>query len=200
MAGLLKNAIHYSDVMGSLPTDSYPGTTALYTGATPRTAGIWYDNTWDRSLYSFGSNCVGPPGFNVLNDESIDINSTAIDGGGGFDVTGLSYRKTSWGSCAYNLPHDFLRVKTIFEVVRENGGSTKLTDKHPAYEIFNGPSGTGLYVRSIVVFPDFKEGYFPEINAVDTTVGPTGEYDELHWHALYDWTAGKFRCPPCLSG
>ena len=129
-----------------MPSDSFPGTTALYTGATPRTSGIWYDDTWDRELYSFASNCTGRPGFNVLNDESLDLNSTAIDGGGGFNLTHLSYRKTDWGYCSYQLPHDFMRVKTIFEVVRENGGFTKLTEKHPAYEVFNGPSGTGVYV------------------------------------------------------
>jgi len=147
MASLLKNAVNYVNVMGSKPTDSFPGTTALYTGATPRTSGVWYDDVWDRSLYTYASNCTGIPGFEVLNDETIDINSTALDGGGAFNLTHLSYMKTSWGSCAYLLPHEWLRVKTIFEVVRENGGFTKLTDKHPSYEIFNGPSGTGIYVH-----------------------------------------------------
>lgn len=147
MALLLRNAVLYNNVMCSQPSDSFPGTAALFTGATPRTSGIWYDDTWDRSLFTYASNCTGTPGFEVLNDESIDINSTALDGGGAFNLTHLSYEKTSWGSCAYLLPHNFLRTKTIFEVVRENGGFTKLTEKHPAYEIFNGPSGTGIYVR-----------------------------------------------------
>jgi hypothetical protein len=146
MALLLKNAVMYSNVMGTQPSDSFPGTVALYTGTTPRVSGVWYDDVWDRSLYSYASNCTGPPGFEVLNDETIDINSTALDGGGAFNLTHLSYEKTSWGSCAYLLPHNFIRTKTIFEVVRENGGFTKLTDKHPAYEILNGPSGTGVYV------------------------------------------------------
>ena len=84
-------------------------------------------------------------------------------------------------------------MKTIFEVVRENGGFTKLTDKHPSYEIFNGPSGTGIYVSSSLVSANEKEGYFPEINAVATTVGPTEAYDDLHWQAVYNWTAGNFR-------
>lgn len=135
-----------------MPSDSFPGTAALYTGATPRTTGIWYDDTWDRSLFAEG--CMGPPGFEVHNDETIDVNSTALDGGGAFNLSTLSYRMTSWGSCAYNFPHNFLRVKSIFEVVRENGGFTKLTEKHPAYEIFNGPSGTGIYVRGEICHAD----------------------------------------------
>ena len=193
MALLLKNAVLYTDVIGSMPTDSFPGTAALYTGATPRTTGIWYDDTWDRSLYSADSNCTGPPGFEVVNDESIDANSTALDGGGAFNLTNLSYQKTSWGSCAYLLPHNFLRCKTIFEVVRENGGFTKLTDKHPAYEIFNGPSGTGVYVYLHFDLVNPKEAYFPEINSISATVGPTEVYDDLHWQALYNWTVGNFR-------
>jgi hypothetical protein len=147
LAKLLQNAVFYNNSQCSMPSDSFPGTAALYTGATPRTSGVWYDDVWDRQLFSFQSNCTGTPGFNVLNDETIDINSTALDGGGAFNLTDLSYRKTAWGSCAYNLPHNFLQVKTIFEVVRENGGFTKMTEKHPSYEIFNGPSGTGIYVN-----------------------------------------------------
>lgn len=148
MAELLEHSVMYDNVLGSMPTDSFPGTTALYCGATPRTSGIWYDDTWDRSLFSEG--CQGNPGFEVQNSEVIDVNSTALDGGGAFNLSLLSYEKTAWGSCAYLFPHNFLRTKTIFEVVRENGGFTKLTDKHPAYEIFNGPSGTGVYVTAMI--------------------------------------------------
>lgn len=146
LASLLKAAVEYNNTRGSMPTDSFPGTAALYTGATARTHGIWYDTTWDRSLFPASSNCTGPSGFNVVGDETIDVNSTALDGGGAFNFTHLAYEKTSWGACSYHLPHNNLRTKTIFEVVRENGGFTKLTDKHPAYEMFNGPSGTGVYV------------------------------------------------------
>src|SRR5579859_952181 len=146
LADLTEHAVWYKNVRGSMPTDSFPGTAALYTGATPRTHGIWYDNTWDRTYFPFSAGCTGAMGFNVLCDESIDIDSTKIDGGGGFDLRNLPYQKTTWGACEVLLPHNLLRSKTIFEVIRESGGMTKLTDKHPAYEIFNGPSGTGVYV------------------------------------------------------
>jgi hypothetical protein len=145
------NSVWYQNVMGSKPSDSFPGTTALYTGATPRTSGIWYDDAWDRALYPYSANCTGAPGFNIVGDETVDANDTILSGGGAFDETHLPYTKTPWGACNYLLPHNFLRVKTIFEVVRQSGGFTKLTDKHPAYEIFNGPSGTGVYVYPIAI-------------------------------------------------
>jgi len=33
---------------------------------------------------------------------------------------------------------------TIFEVVRSKGGHTAWADKHPAYDLVNGPSGKGV--------------------------------------------------------
>ena len=51
--------------------------------------------------------------------------------------------------------HEYLRVNTIFEVVRAHGGYTAWTDKHPAYEWTNGPSGDGV--------DDF---FGPEINSI----------------------------------
>jgi hypothetical protein len=145
-ATLLENSVWYQNVLGSMPTDSFPGTAALYTGATPRTHGIWYDVAYDRTYYPYSANCTGTPGFTLVGDETLDVNDTILTGGGAFDNTNLPYEKTPWGACNYRLPHQFLRSKTIFEVIRQNGGFTKLTDKHPSYEIFNGPSGTGVYV------------------------------------------------------
>jgi hypothetical protein len=52
-------------------------------------------------------------------------------------------------------PHEYLRVNTIFEVVKAHGGYTAWTDKHPAYEWTNGPSGQGV--------DDF---FGPEINSI----------------------------------
>src|SRR5579862_114926 len=145
-ATLLENSVNYVNARCSMPSDSFPGTAALYTGALPRTHGLWYDNTWSRDLFPYSAHCSGTPGFNVLNDETIDANDTLLNGGGAFDTTHLSWTKTSWGGCSYLLPHNFIRSSTIFEVVRNNGGFTKVAEKHPAYEMLNGPSGTGIYV------------------------------------------------------
>lgn len=50
------------DAYTSGPSDSFPGTLNQFTGASPRTTGIWYDDTYDRSFFDAGSNCKGPPG------------------------------------------------------------------------------------------------------------------------------------------
>lgn len=57
-------------------------------------------------------------------------------------------------TCKAVYPHNFVRVNTLFEVVKKNGGYTAWTDKHAAYEILNGPSGHGL-----------DDCYGPEINS-----------------------------------
>ena len=57
--------------------------------------------------------------------------------------------------CKTLLPHQYLRVNTIFEVVKAGGGRTAWTDKHPSYEWTNGPSGKGV-----------NDFYGPEINSI----------------------------------
>jgi hypothetical protein len=48
------------------------------------------------------------------------------------------------GKCALFFPHNAMQANTIFEVVKANGGRTAWEDKHPAYDITNGPSGNGV--------------------------------------------------------
>lgn len=61
ISALLKTGYEYSNAYTSAPSDSFPGTCAFYTGATPKTTGVWYDDTWDRSLYApTDVNCASP--------------------------------------------------------------------------------------------------------------------------------------------
>lgn len=76
-------------------------------------------------------------------------------------------------------PHQRLEVNTVFEVVRAAGLQTAYTDKHPAYDLVRGPSGTGL-----------TTGYFPEIAAVPNNVNSVMKYDTLHVQAFLDWIDG----------
>ncbi len=46
--------------------------------------------------------------------------------------------------CAPLFPHNAMRTNTIFEVVKASGGRTAWADKHPAYDLVNGPSGKGV--------------------------------------------------------
>ncbi|KAH0542755.1 hypothetical protein FGG08_002894 [Glutinoglossum americanum] len=174
IAELLETGHEYTNAFCPGPSDSFPGTLALFTGAFPRTTGVWYDDIWDRSLYPIGSNCSGPPGAEIAYDESIDFNSTQLFSGG-INPDNLPKALIN-GQCVTLYPHQRLRVNTVFEVVTSKGKQTAYTDKHPAYDLVRGPSGTGL-----------TTGYFPEIAAVPVTVNDTITYDTLHVNAFLDW-------------
>lgn len=110
-------------------------------------------------------------------DESIDYNSTLL-WSGGIDPSNLPMAIVN-GKCTAVYPHQRLLVNTVFEVIHSSGLQTAYTDKHPAYDIVTGPSGTGL-----------TTGYFPEIAAVANTVNATIAYDSLHVAAWLDWIDG----------
>lgn len=168
-AKMVQNAVVYSNARASSPSDSLPATASLFTGAAPRTHGIYWEQMFDRSLYTGGTNCTGPIGGICDYSEACDLNNTLLDGGNGFNMTYLPHQKTAWGTCVPVLPHDFLQVNTVFEVGRANGLWTAFADKHLSYEFLNGPSGTGL-----------SEGYFPEIASVASTLEAQQAWDDLH--------------------
>jgi Type I phosphodiesterase / nucleotide pyrophosphatase len=164
LAALSAQGVTYTNNYTSQPSDSFPGLASLVTGGSPVTTGFWYDVTYNRavspparttSLPITGGphlcpNVVGTP---VAYDESIDANLTRLNGGGGINPNFLPRDPNN--GCAPIWPHSYLRVNTIFEVVKANGGRTAWVDKHPSYEWTNGPSGAGV--------DDF---YGPEINSI----------------------------------
>jgi hypothetical protein len=162
LADLSRHGVTYTNNSTSSPSDSFPGLAALVTGGSPVTSGLWYDDTYNRvlsppaatdGLGNPGGSCPGKVGTNVAWDEAVDKDLTRLDGGGGLNPKYL-VRDPNNG-CRTILPHEYLRVNTIFEVVKEAGGLTAWTDKHPSYEWTNGPSGKGV--------DDF---YGPEINSI----------------------------------
>lgn len=66
IANLLATGYEYTNAYTSGPSDSFPGTMNFVTGASPRTTGVWYDDTYDRTFWApfstTGTNCAGPPG------------------------------------------------------------------------------------------------------------------------------------------
>lgn len=62
IAKLLATGYEYTNAFTSAPSDSFPGTLNQFTGASPRTTGVWYDDTFDRAFFPAGSNCTGPLG------------------------------------------------------------------------------------------------------------------------------------------
>src|SRR5580704_6971623 len=164
LAALSHTGVTYTNASTSTPSDSFPGLAALVTGGSPISAGLWYDVTYNRAVspparttslpITGGPNlCPDIIGTAVAYDESIDFNLTRLNGAGGINPNFLP-RDPNDG-CKPIYPHDYLRVNTIFEVVKAHGGTTAWVDKHPSYEWTNGPSGKGV--------DDF---YGPEINSI----------------------------------
>src|SRR3954451_9412048 len=59
---LASHGVTYSNAYAVKPTDNFPNAVAQFTGALPRTSGIYYDNTYQRDLYGTGASITDPPG------------------------------------------------------------------------------------------------------------------------------------------
>ena len=162
IAELSEHGPVYTQTSTSRPSDSFPGLTALVTGGSPRSTGAFYDVSYDRALsppktttpYGIpGGACPGTVGTQIGFDEEIDIDYTKLDAGGGINPDFLPRDPNN--NCAVVYPHQFIRVNTLFEVVKAAGGYTAWTDKHQSYELTKGRSGKGV--------DDF---YAPEINSI----------------------------------
>lgn len=161
IAALVKSGTTYTHAQTPVPSDSFPGMVGQVTGGNPGTTGVYYDDTYNHALLPAGTtNCAGvAPGAEVSYTEAADKNMNSIDAGQG--LTGLPGSILSMtntpatlldpatlpvdpATCKPVYPHQYLKVNTIFEVAKSAGMTTAWSDKHPAYEILNGPSGTGV--------------------------------------------------------
>jgi hypothetical protein len=182
LAKLSRTGVTYANAHAPVPTDSFPGLLALTTGGHPASTGVYYEVSYDRSLYPPKTNCTRTPGTVVAMDESIDIDSTKIDGGGGISPAALT-QQLDHGICKQVYPHDYLRVNTVFEAVKAaHRGRTAWSDKEQSYEMLNGPSGHGV--------DDF---YNREIAAGGTTssLPATEAYDDTKVAAIINEIDGK---------
>ncbi len=177
LAILDHQGVEYSNAQTPFPSDSSPGMVAQVTGGNPRSTGYYYDDTWNHNVFPAGTtNCTGPvPGGEAAYEEAIDKDSNSLDAGQGLaglpgsilQMTGNPLQVINPANlpidpatCKPILPSQYLKVNTIFNVAREHGLRTAWSDKHPAYQMFSGPSGDGV------------EDYFtPEINSVATSSG-----------------------------
>jgi YVTN family beta-propeller protein len=161
---LQRGGVGYTNASTTKPSDSFPGTLSYLTGAGPATTGVFYDDSYSRTLFAPGTTnpAHASPGTEVQYAENIDRNSALISGGGNFDVSSIDPNQlpvNGRGQLVY--PHDFLQVNTIFNVAHNAGLYTAFSDKHPAYEIANGPTGNGI--------DDF---FGPEINSTTALLDP----------------------------
>jgi hypothetical protein len=146
LAELASHGVTYSDAHTPANSDSFPGLLALVTGGSPLSLGLFYDVSYNRSIFDpSNTTCQGQAGNTQVFDESIDqyTGSPAVSLNK-IDPAALPRYINEAGQCAPKFPHTALRTNTIFEVVKAAGGVTAWADKHPAYDLVNGPSGKGV--------------------------------------------------------
>jgi hypothetical protein len=171
LAKLVGTGVQYTAAHTTTPSDSFPGMLALVTGGTPKSTGVYYDDSYDRTLYAPGPlGCTQSVGTEVVLDESIEYDSTLLFSGG-INAENLPWQKDSSNNCTHVFPHNFVKVNTVFEVLKFAGFYTAWADKHPAYDILNGPSGKGI-----------DDLYTPEINS-DPNKAPAGLTNGVDIHA-----------------
>jgi Type I phosphodiesterase / nucleotide pyrophosphatase len=183
LAQLSGHGITYTNASTPFVSDSFPGLSALVTGGSPATTGLWYDVSYNRKLsppaqtthngIPGGPNlCPGTVGSALEYSEGVDINPDRLDAGGGIDPTLLP--RDPANGCKPVFPHQYVRVNTVFNVARQAGLYTAWIDKHPAYEWVNGPSNHGT-----------NDFFAPEVNSlvVPLTVAP---FDVPRCHTIPD--------------
>jgi hypothetical protein len=215
LARLVANGTSYTRAKTTFPSDSFPGMIAQFTGAGAGKAGVYYDDTYNRTLYPAGTkNCAtATRGSEVPWTEAIDRsqNPITLDAGQGLHNPALTSLPTNTKAqtlahraaithailamtpnpqtvldpaalpvnprtCRPIYPHNYLRVNTVFDVVHHAGLRTAWSDKHPAYEILNGPSGKGI-----------DDLFTPEINSVADRTGDDWSTDNALTQ-VYDGT------------
>ncbi|MFX1766242.1 alkaline phosphatase family protein [Paraburkholderia sp. A1RI-2L] len=197
LALLAKSGVTYTNAYTPGLSDSFPGLAALVTGGSPKTAGLFYDVSYDRTLYAPNdTGCVGKQGWNVVFDETTGIDAqnggalVHLDGGGDFNPQAIP-RARKGAKCVPVYPHDYVKTNTVFEVVKENlpGSHTAWADKHAwGYDWLNGPSGRGV--------DDLAR---TEINSIDPATQTdytdiythTEKFDDYHVQALINQIGGK---------
>ncbi|MDE2252366.1 MAG: alkaline phosphatase family protein, partial [Gammaproteobacteria bacterium] len=214
LARLVRQGRSYSSAMAPFPSDSVPGLLAQLTGGRPAQTGVYYDDSYSRALLPAGTTRCdrASSGAEVALVGSLDRDPKRLDAGQGIPglyddlarisaLTGqpaelLDPRRlpVDPNSCAPLLPHRYLRVNTVFDVAHRQGLRTAWADKHPAYEILEGPGGHGvddLFAPEIDASrrdPSGPEGAgtaFPDDNTA------TQFYDALKVQAVLNWIAGK---------
>jgi predicted AlkP superfamily pyrophosphatase or phosphodiesterase len=184
-AELAEHGVQYTDAHTTTPSDSFPGLAALVTGGTPKSTGLYYDDSYDRTLFPPGSNCQGDPGTECTYFETAEFDDSQLFSP--LNPANLPMAKDSLGNCTPVLPHEFIKVNTIFEVIRAAGGHTAWSDKHAAYDWTNGPSGKGV-----------EDLYTPEINSLIANGGTANGVNLTATLALCDGTTNSL--PPSQLG
>jgi Type I phosphodiesterase / nucleotide pyrophosphatase len=146
----------YTNANASKPSDSAPGLMALVTGGSPKLTGVYYDDSYDRTMYrppaqspGLTQDCSGPAGAETALFENVDYQAPTYYNpvgnrpviGGSVDPAQLPYAIQN-GKCGPVTPNNFLRTNSIFSVAHAAGMYTAWADKHPVYNAEVAGNGT----------------------------------------------------------
>ena len=91
---LMDHGLTYTNASTTKPSDSFPGLLAPITGGTSKSTGVFYDDSYDRTLFAPAGNppapCASGSGAEVNLAENTDTNQHSIDGGVNASLTGLN--------------------------------------------------------------------------------------------------------------
>ncbi|HEX6394341.1 MAG TPA: alkaline phosphatase family protein, partial [Acidimicrobiales bacterium] len=156
LANLANFGTTYSNAHTSRPSDSAPGLMALATGGDPKLTGVYYDDSYDRTMFTPPAqtangiqNCTGTPGVETQYFENVDVGAPTFSNPNGtrpvmnaaLDQAQFAYAKVN-GKCVPVAPNDFLRTNSIFSVAHDAGLYTAWADKHPVYNAQVAGHGT----------------------------------------------------------
>jgi len=157
IATFMARGTSYSNVTTSDPNDSSPGIVALTTGASPKLSGVYYDDSYDRTMFTppaqtptSTQDCSGAPGAETQYFENLDANAPSTANGGigtrpilnnTIDPEQLP-RALVGGKCVPVAPNDFLRANSMFSVAHDAGLRTAWADKHPSADVMVSGHGT----------------------------------------------------------
>src|SRR6267154_2375705 len=108
---LAGHGITYSNARTPSNSDSFPGLLALVTGGSPVTTGLFYDVSYDRTIFDpTNVTCSGPAGNFMVFDESIDLYNKKNVSLDVIDPTNLPRVRDRFGNCVPLYPHSALRT------------------------------------------------------------------------------------------
>ena len=179
LAELAARGVTYSNARTTFPSDSFPGLLALLTGGTPRETGVWYDDAFAGDFASPKSCKPGakPEGVEYDYSEAIDVDEKIV-------ATRIDPAKLVADparTCEPVWPHSLVRVNNVFDVAKAAGLRTAWSDKHPAYDLVQGPTGKAV-----------DQLHTPEINGEEITdsVDKTIAYDADKAKVVVNWIKG----------
>src|SRR6195256_5097079 len=106
LAELSEHGITYSNARTPANSDSFPGLLALVTGGSPVTHGLFYDVSYDRTIFDpTNTTCTGAAGNTMVFDESVDLYNTSNVSQDVIDPTRLPRHLDEDGNCVPLFPH-----------------------------------------------------------------------------------------------